>query len=105
MLSFVSKSAFGIFKYDGTNWNAVTPKVLTDAPDSGNVEPINADGFAAPVNTYGSSGDIAIVASTTKVTYYEKVGVNWIVLGDTGSSDFQFNKFVISLLIVSSDKI
>ena len=89
----VSKSAFGIFKYDGTNWNAVTPKVLTDAPDSGNVEPINADGFAAPVNTYGSSGDIAIVASTTKVTYYEKVGVNWIVLGDTGSSDFQFNKF------------
>ena len=45
------------------------------------------------MNTYGSAGDIAIVASTVKITYWEKVGVNWVVLGDTGSADFQFSKF------------
>ena len=88
-----SSSAFGIFKHDGTNWVAYTPKVLTDAPGTGNVEAINADGFASPTNTYGSAGEIAIVASTAKITYWEKVGVNWVVLGDTGSADFQFSKF------------
>ena len=88
-----SSSSFGIFKHDGTNWVAYTPKVLTDAPGTGDVEAINADGFASPTNTYGSAGDIAIVASTAKITYWEKVGVNWVVLGDTGSSDFQFSRF------------
>ena len=44
-----------------------------------------------PVNTYGSAGDIAIVASTSKITYWEKVGVNWVVLGDTGSADSNQN--------------
>jgi hypothetical protein len=66
---------------------------LTDAPGTGDVEAINADGFASPTNTYGSAGDIAIVASTAKITYWEKVGVNWVVLGDTGSADFQFSRF------------
>tara|TARA_R100000030_G_scaffold18705_6_gene12989 strand:+ start:1027 stop:3708 length:2682 start_codon:yes stop_codon:yes gene_type:complete len=88
-----SSSDFGVFKHDGTNWNAVTPKVLTDAPGTGNVEAINADGFASPKNTFGSAGDIAIVTSTTKITYWEKVGVNWVIAGDTGSSDFQWAPF------------
>ena len=88
-----SASKFGVFRHDGTDWVAYTPKVLYDAPGTGNVEAINADGFASPVNTYGSAGDIAIVASTVKITYWEKVGVNWVVLGDTGSADFQFSKF------------
>ena len=88
-----SASKFGVFRHDGTDWVAYTPKVLYDAPGTGNVEAVNADGFASPVNTYGSAGDIAIVASTVKITYWEKVGVNWVVLGDTGSADFQFSKF------------
>ena len=88
-----SSSAFGIFQHDGSDWKSVTPVVLIDAPGTGNVEAINADGFASPVNTFGSAGDIAVVASTTKITFWEKVGVNWVVLGDTGSSDFQFSKF------------
>ena len=56
-----STSDFGIFKHDGTDWKAVTPKVLTDTPGTGNVEAINADGFASPKNTFGSAGDIAVV--------------------------------------------
>lgn len=88
-----SSSSFGIFKHDGSDWVAFTPKVLTDAPGTGDVEAMNADGFASPTNTYGSAGDIAIVASTAKITYWEKVGVNWVVLGDTGSADFQFSRF------------
>jgi len=88
-----STSDFGIFKHDGTDWKAVTPKVLTDTPGTGNVEAINADGFASPKNTFGSAGDIAVVTSTTKITYWEKVGVNWVICGDTGSSDFQWSAF------------
>ena len=91
----VSSSKFGLFKYDvtSTDWVAITPKVLTDAPGTGNVESLNADGFASPTNTYGSGGDFAVVTSTTKITYWEKVGVNWVVVGDTGSSDFQWARF------------
>jgi len=36
-----ASSDFGIFQYDGTTWNSVAPKILTDAPGTGNVEAIN----------------------------------------------------------------
>jgi len=86
-------SKFGLFKWSGTAWAAATATVLNDTPGTGNVDSINADGFAAPLNTFGSAGDYAVVTSTAKVTYYEKVASNWIVMGDTGSSDFQFSQF------------
>jgi len=88
-----ASSDFGIFQYDGTTWNSVAPKILTDAPGTGNVEAINADGFAAPSNTFGSAGDIAVVTSTVKITIWEKVGVSWVVAGDVGGSDFQWSLF------------
>jgi hypothetical protein len=88
-----SKSEFGLFKWSGTAWAAASVTVLNDTPGTGNVDSINADGFAAPLNTFGSAGDYAVVTSTAKVTYYEKVASNWIVMGDTGSSDFQFSNF------------
>jgi len=88
-----SVSKFGLFKWSGTAWAAATATVLNDAPGTGNVDTINASGFAAPLNTFGSAGDYAVVTSTAKVTYYEKVASNWIVMGDSGSNDFQFSKF------------
>jgi hypothetical protein len=88
---------FGLFRWSGTAWAAATATVLNDAPGTGNVDTINADGFASPLNTFGSAGDYAVVTSTAKVTYYEKVASNWIVMGDTGSSDFQFKTFAPTL--------
>lgn len=89
----VSATTWGIFKFDGTDWNAVVPHVLSDAPGTGNVEAINGSGFAEPSNTFGSTGDIAVVTSVEKVAYYEKVGSSWVLLGDTGSSNFSFSTF------------
>lgn len=92
----VSASTWGIFKFDGTNWNAVAPHVLSDEPGTGNVEAINISGFAEPSNTFGSTGDIAVVTSAEKVAYFEKVGTSWVLLGDLGSSNFSFSTFAPS---------
>mgnify|MGYP000147024367 CR=1 FL=1 len=90
----VDASSYGIFEWDGTVWNAVTPHVLTDAPGTGNVESESVDGFAAPVNTFGTSGDVAVVASTTKISYWHKMGTSWVIMGDPAMAhDFQFSKF------------
>ena len=89
----VSATNFGMFKFDGNNWNAVSPYVLSDAPGTGNVEAVNISGFAEPSNTFGSNGDIAVVTSVEKITYYEKLGTNWVLLGDLGSSNFVFSNF------------
>lgn len=89
----VASSVFGLFEWSGTKWDAVTPFVLTDAPGTGNVDSVNVDGFAQPVNTFGSAGDFAVVTSTEKISYYQKVSSNWVLLGDPGSTDFQFSKF------------
>lgn len=89
----VAGSNFGLFKFDGTVWNKVTPHVLSDEPGSGNVEAVNISGFAEPSNTFGSVGDIAVVTSVEKVAYFEKVGTNWVLLGDLGSSNFSFSTF------------
>lgn len=86
-------TAWGLFRYDGTTWDAINPIVLTDEPGTGVVDSINGDGFAAPVNTFGSAGDLAVVASTQKISYWKKVVSNWILLGDIGSPDFQFSLF------------
>ena len=88
-----SVSKFGLFKWSGTAWAAASATVLNDAPGTGNVDTINADGFAAPLNSFGMTGDLAVVTSTAKVTYYEKRATNWVVMGDTGAADFQFSKF------------
>lgn len=88
-----SESKFGMFEFDGTEWVAVTPDVLVDAPGTGLVESMNSSGYAAPVNTYGSTGDFAVVTSTAKVTYWKKVGTSWVLLGDTGAANFQFSTF------------
>lgn len=92
----ISATTWGIFKYNGTVWNAVTPHVLSDTPGTGNVETINGNGFASPTDTFGSAGDIAVVTSAEKVAYFEKVGVSWVLLGDIGSSNFSFSMFAPS---------
>ena len=87
-----SKSKFGLFTWSGTAWVSNAISVLEDTPGTGNVEAIS-NGFAAPSNTFGSAGDFAVVTSTAKVSYYEKVASAWILCGDTNSSDFQFSQF------------
>jgi hypothetical protein len=87
-----SKSKFGLFTWSGTAWVSNAISVLEDTPGTGNVEAISG-GFAAPSNTFGSTGDFAVVTSTAKVSYYEKKASAWILCGDTGSSDFQFSQF------------
>ena len=86
-------SHFGLFEHDGSDWVAANPVVLEDTPGTGNVEPINASGYAAPSNTFGSTGDFAVVASTNRIGYFKKIGVNWVMLGDIGSPNFSFAKF------------
>jgi len=88
-----SKSKWGLFKWDGSAWVDANVSVLTDAPGTGNVESLDGSGFAAPSNTYGSAGDYAVVASTSKVGYYQKVASAWVLLGNVGAGDFQFSAF------------
>lgn len=92
----VATTDFGLFKNDNGTWVKVEPYVLSDAPGTGNVEALNPMGYAAPINTFGSVGDIAVVTSAEKITYFEKVGTNWVVMGDLGSSNFSFSTFAPS---------
>ena len=89
----IINSNFGLFEFNGTDWVATAPAVLSDAPGTGLVEPMNSSGYAAPRNTYGSAGDFAVVTSTSKITYWRKVGTSWVLLGDTGSPNFSFSAF------------
>jgi len=86
-------SDYGLFEYNGTSWVAITPSVLMDEPGTGNVEPMNSSGYAAPVNTFGSAGDFAVVTSTIKMTYWKKISTSWVLLGDIGSPNFSFANF------------
>ena len=87
-------SVFGLFKHDGTDWVAANPVILNDEPGTGNVEVIDGDGFASPSNTFGSTGDFAVVTSTARITYWARPLGNWILLGATGSPNFlSFAKF------------
>ena len=86
-------SVYGLFKRVSGAWVPANPVILNDAPGTGNVEDINASGYASPSNTFGSTGDFAVVASTARITYHVKVGINWVLLGDTGSPNFSFAKF------------
>lgn len=88
-----SATDFGLFEFDGENWTAKTPAVIVDKPGTGNLELMNSSGYAAPVNTFGSSGDFAVVTATVKMTYWKKVGTTWILLGDIGSPNFSFANF------------
>ena len=88
-----SSTHYGLFEHDGSDWVAAEPFVLNDEPGTGNVETINASGYAAPANTFGSTGDFAVVTSTSKIGYFKKIGVNWVLLGDIGSPNFSFAKF------------
>jgi hypothetical protein len=86
-------SDYGLFEYNGTAWVAKAPAVLMDAPGTGNVEPMNSSGYAAPVNTFGSAGDFAVVTSTTKMSYWKKISTTWVLLGDIGSPNFSFANY------------
>ena len=92
----ISATDFGLFEWDGTEWQKVTPHVLNDAPGTGNVESENTSGFAAPSDTYGSMNEFAVVTSTNKLTYWKKIGTSWVLLGDIGAPDFQAAKFAPS---------
>lgn len=89
----LSATDFGLFRWNGTAWVKANPTIINDAPGTGLLEEINGSGFASPKNTYGSAGETAVITSTDKIALYEKVGTNWILLGDTGSSDFQWSRF------------
>jgi hypothetical protein len=89
----VDDNDYGLFQYNGTDWSKVTPLVLNDEPGTGNVEQMNASGYASPKNTFGSANNFAVVTSTARITYWKKVSTDWILLGDIGSPDFQFAKF------------
>jgi len=89
----VDDTDYGLFQYNGTDWSKVTPVVLNDEPGTGNVEQINASGYASPKNTFGSANMFAVVTSTDRITYWKKVSTDWILLGDIGSPDFQWAKF------------
>ena len=89
----IDSSVFGLFKFDGTTWNPANPHILNDAPGTGNVEALNASNYASPSNTFGSTGDFAVVTSVEYLTYWTKVGVNWVLLGDVGSPNFSFAMF------------
>lgn len=89
----IDSSVYGLFKHNGTDWVPANPAILNDAPDTGNVEALNASGYASPKNTFGSTGDFAVVTSTSRITYWSKVGVNWVLLGDIGSPNFSLAKF------------
>jgi len=86
-----SKTKFGLFKHNGTDWATQTLHVLTDTPGTGNVETISGS-HASPSNSFGQAGDFAVVTSTARVSYYEKVGSSWVLAGN-GGSDFQFSTF------------
>ena len=86
-------SVYGLFKHVSGAWVPANPAILNDEPGSGNVEDINASGYASPSNTFGSTGDFAVVTSTARITYHVKVGVNWVLLGDSGSPAFSFANF------------
>jgi hypothetical protein len=86
-------SVYGLFTRVSGEWVPANPAILTDAPGTGNVESINASGYASPSNTFGSTGDFAVVTSTARITYWTKVGINWVLLGDVGSPNFSFAKF------------
>jgi len=88
----VATSDFGIFQYEAGVWVKKEPLVLTDEPGTGNVENV-FDGLAAPVDSYGSAGDIAVVTSVDRIGYYIKENTSWVLLGDGSVSDFQFNAF------------
>ena len=90
-----SKTKFGLFVHDGTDWKAKSIAVLDDAPGTGNVDALSGE-HAQPLNTFGQAGDFAVVTSTAKVSYFEKVGSSWVLAGDTGSADFQFSMFAPS---------
>ena len=86
-------SVYGLFKHVSGAWVPANPVILSDVPGTGNVEGINASGYASPSNTFGSTGDFAVVTSTARITYHTKIGVNWVLLGDTGSPNFSFANF------------
>ena len=86
-------SVYGLFKHVSGAWVPANPAILNDEPGTGNVEDINASGYASPSNTFGSTGDFAVVTSTARITYHAKVGVNWVLLGDSGSPTFSFANF------------
>ena len=89
----IDETDYGLFEYNGSDWVKVSPLILNDKPGTGNVELLNASGYASPKNTFGASGSFAVVTSTSRITYWKKVGTDWILLGDIGSPDFQWSKF------------
>ena len=89
----IEESDFGLFEWNGSDWEKASVTVINDDPDTGRLEAINLSGHAAPKNTFGADGDFAVVTSTDKITYWKKISTDWILIGDIGSPDFQFSKF------------
>lgn len=76
----LSKTVWGLFEADGTSWVSKDVTVITDLADT-------ASGLGlTPLNTIGSNGDYAVVATSTVGSYqaYKKVAGAWTIVTNAG---------------------
>ena len=97
------KSDFGLFRFDklvdfdnlqmrvlslqlvgDPDWDIVDVAFLHDVPGTGNVEAVNENGFAYPVDTYGDDYDYACVTKTQNPQFYKKIAGVWSLLAGRG---------------------
>ena len=61
---------------DGVYWRRELPAVIRDEPGTGLL-----DANAKPIDTYGSTGDYAVVISNNEIVYWVRLENEWAVLG------------------------
>jgi hypothetical protein len=88
-----TESVYGLFEYDGSDWQAVSPMVLVSEPGMGIVEALNVDGFADPENYIGQAGDFAVILHPQKIMFSHKEGTEWVLLGDSPTQHHQMSLF------------
>jgi Phage tail sheath protein subtilisin-like domain len=66
----LTSTVFGLFEANGTDWVEKTPMIITSSANLG------TDG--APDPMIGSTGDYAVVTTSSANAYYKKVDTKWI---------------------------
>lgn len=61
---------------DGVYWRRELPAIIRDEPGTGLL-----DANAKPIDTYGSTGDYAVVISNNEIVYWVRLENEWVVLG------------------------
>lgn len=88
-----TESTYGLFEYDGADWQKADITVLVDEPGMGIVEALNVDGFADPENYIGQAGDFAVILHPQKIMFSHKEGTEWVLLGDSPTQHHQMSLF------------